>query len=711
MIEDADGNYWFGSSGHGIIKYNSATGSFYKPPPEEFGSKMVFSFCNDVQHRAVWIGTFERGLYKYHLDSNKFERFLPNLRIPHRLHSALIYDIIQDNDANIWAATYSGLSKFTYGKPADEAFTNFSVETGLPENIVYSMVPDKKGNIWINTFKGLACINKKGSVVSTFGKTGGLQFNNFSNPLSITRDGEIGLGIDNGFIHFNPDSLVLESSNFPLVVSNWNAAGKNINLSDSANKHFFAYNQNDMQFEFAALNYSQPDQVQYEYKLEGWDKDWIHAGNTHFAKYTNLDFGHYTFRIRTEDQSGKPSPNEAMISFDIDPPFWKTWWFIGAAVSLLLVVLFYWMRRFQNKIRTQKILHSCTASMYEQNTMDDIAWDLAQNCVGKLGFVDCVVYIMDDEKNLLVQKAACGPKNPQRREILNPIEIPLGKGIVGHVAQSLRAEIIDDTSRDSRYIIDDVKRLSEISVPIVADGHVYGVIDSEHPSKNFFTAQHLYLLTEIAATCATRISKYITEQRLRTKIARDLHDDMGSALSSININSKMALQNADENTIVKNYLQNIRDNSGNMLESMSDIVWAINPDNDTMEKLVIRMKEFSAEILEPLNITYSFNGEMQLEQVKVDLNKRKNLYLVFKEAINNAAKYSNCTEVAIQLETDERNICLFVRDNGKGFNLEQARAGNGLRNMHERARAVRANLEIDSSPGNGTSVHLKLPIT
>ena len=123
------------------------------------------------------------------------------------------------------------------------------------------------------------------------------------------------------------------------------------------------------------------------------------------------------------------------------------------------------------------------------------------------------------------------------------------------------------------------------------------------------------------------------------------------------------------------------------------------------------MKEFAAEILEPLNITYSFEGDARLEQLKLDLNKRKNLYLVFKEAINNAAKYSCCTQVDIQLGFDEKIICLFVKDNGKGFNLEQTRAGNGLRNMHERARAIRAELEIDSSIGNGTAVHLKLPTT
>ena len=113
-----------------------------------------------------------------------------------------------------------------------------------------------------------------------------------------------------------------------------------------------------------------------------------------------------------------------------------------------------------------------------------MAWDIARNCISKLGFVDCIVYILDEEKSVS-SKSSLWSKNPVQREILNPIEISLGKGIVGSVAQSGVAEIIRDTSVDQRYIVDDMRRLSEISVPMVNDGTVFGIIDSEHPEKNF----------------------------------------------------------------------------------------------------------------------------------------------------------------------------------------------------------------------------------
>jgi len=119
---------------------------------------------------------------------------------------------------------------------------------------------------------------------------------------------------------------------------------------------------------------------------------------------------------------------------------------------------------------------------------------------------------MDDEKKVLVQKAAHGPKNPKQFEIDKPIEIPLGKGIVGNVALHGQAEIINDTSKDPRYIIDDERRNSEISVPIKSDGKVLGVIDCEHSKKAFFTQKHLSILTTIASLCANKIIRAKAEE-------------------------------------------------------------------------------------------------------------------------------------------------------------------------------------------------------
>jgi len=140
---------------------------------------------------------------------------------------------------------------------------------------------------------------------------------------------------------------------------------------------------------------------------------------------------------------------------------------------------------------------------------------VAKNCIGRLQFEDCVIYLVDDERDELVQKAAHGPKSPKEFEISSPIGIPMGKGIVGSVGFSGRAEIVPDTTKDPRYIVDDVHRLSEITVPIISDGKVLGVIDCEHSKKGFFTQKHLSILTTIASLCANKIVRARAEEERR----------------------------------------------------------------------------------------------------------------------------------------------------------------------------------------------------
>src|SRR3546814_2872555 len=114
-----------------------------------------------------------------------------------------------------------------------------------------------------------------------------------------------------------------------------------------------------------------------------------------------------------------------------------------------------------------------------------------------------------------MQKAALGPKTTGENKILNPLEIPIGTGIVGSVAHSGKAEIINDTTKDKRYIVDDERRFSEITVPIVYNGMVLGIIDSEHPRKKFFTGKHLSILGTIASLCANKIIRLKAEEETR----------------------------------------------------------------------------------------------------------------------------------------------------------------------------------------------------
>jgi len=204
-----------------------------------------------------------------------------------------------------------------------------------------------------------------------------------------------------------------------------------------------------------------------------------------------------------------------------------------------------------------------------------------------------------------------------------------------------------------------------------------------------------------------RTRRLVEMERMRNTIARDLHDDIGSTLSSINIISQMALKDANGST---SHFQRIAQHSSSMMESMSDIVWSINPNNDSLEQVISKMKEFAAEILDPLDIAYTFTGEENLQAIKLDVSTRKNLFLIFKETINNAAKYSSANAINIQFKKAKTHVELSIQDNGKGFDVLSTSLGNGLRNMQERAENLRGKLTLKSSH-EGTEVSLSVPIT
>ncbi|MEP6682418.1 MAG: tetratricopeptide repeat protein [Parafilimonas sp.] len=207
-----------------------------------------------------------------------------------------------------------------------------------------------------------------------------------------------------------------------------------------------------------------------------------------------------------------------------------------------------------------------------------------------------------------------------------------------------------------------------------------------------------------------RAKRVIEMEQMRNNIARNLHDDIGSTLTSINILSKVALQ-TETNDAAKTNMQKIKDRSAAIMESMSDIVWAINPANDALDKIILRMKEFGSEITEQAGIQFIFKEEEELNDVKLSLAQRNNLYLIFKEAVNNAVKYSEANEINISLKKEQNNLILKIKDNGKGFNAQHQYSGNGLKNLQSRANDMQAKIQLQSTAGKGTTICLFMPIT
>jgi signal transduction histidine kinase len=204
----------------------------------------------------------------------------------------------------------------------------------------------------------------------------------------------------------------------------------------------------------------------------------------------------------------------------------------------------------------------------------------------------------------------------------------------------------------------------------------------------------------------------VEKQKMRTQIASDLHDDIGSTLTSISFYSELVkMQLPQESVEVKNMADKIGNSSRAIVNTMSDIVWVINPDNDVTENLIKRMRNHATEVCTERNIEYNFYEENEARTLQLNMQQRKNLYLIYKEALNNALKYSGCNKINISLLQSDHNLQLIVEDNGKGFDMEKANGGNGLVNMQRRAAEVHGLLSVNSNIDKGTIISLKLKIT
>lgn len=195
-----------------------------------------------------------------------------------------------------------------------------------------------------------------------------------------------------------------------------------------------------------------------------------------------------------------------------------------------------------------------------------------------------------------------------------------------------------------------------------------------------------------------RVARLLVLQQARDRIARDLHDDVGSTLSSILIQSRMPVPvgGPDER------LRRVGDSAQRMLEALHDIVWAVNPDHDPLPTIIARMRAFAAQTLEARGIALDFRVEGQPGKVELRLGRRRDFYLFFKEAINNLAKHSGAEIATVRLHVESRQIRFIIHDDGTGFDPAQVARGNGLRSLRKRADALGAKYEFTTALRRGT---------
>jgi len=200
-----------------------------------------------------------------------------------------------------------------------------------------------------------------------------------------------------------------------------------------------------------------------------------------------------------------------------------------------------------------------------------------------------------------------------------------------------------------------------------------------------------------------RLHQKIEVERIRNKIARDLHDEVGSNLTSISLFSAVALEDATD-ARAANIISKISNYTQTSQEAMNDIVWMINADNDNFGKIIVRIRKYAAETFESTAIQLHLNLDEELNNLKIPMEKRKNFYLIFKEATNNVVKYAMCNNIWINLKMQNSLIELIIKDDGIGFDTTAESQGNGIANMNKRADVLGGKLIIDAALGKGTEI-------
>jgi hypothetical protein len=322
---------------------------------------MVVSLHIDSQN-TLWIGTWGGGLNELDLNNPKswdaalasFIQYRNVTDDPSSLSEDSVWTIHESVDGYLWLGTQLGLNRFD---PAEKTFKHYTEKQGLPNNVVLGILEDDSGHLWITTNNGLAQFNPQSGKFTIYDSSDGLQSNEFnSNAYYRASNGTMYIGGINGFNLFNPEEIKPNPVPPPVVLTGFDVFNEPLSIDLSGREPIrLNYRQDFISFEFAAFDFQAPQKNQYAYMLEGFNEDWIHAGNRRYATYTNLPGGQYIFRVKASNSDGIWNETGAAIPVMIAPPVWRTWWFNGALIVVLGVLVASGFRMRFNSIQEQNV--------------------------------------------------------------------------------------------------------------------------------------------------------------------------------------------------------------------------------------------------------------------------------------------------------------------------------------------------------------------
>lgn len=576
FCEDSSGDVWIGSA-TSVLRYDRKRDVVENVLTlDRIDTSYVApgALCFAADRNGIWCGSLGIGLLRFSPEGHLVKQYKSHPRNANSISHNSVKTICIDPDGILWIGTEDGLNRFD---PIKESWRRYGSADGLPNDFVYGVLMDHHRNLWISTNRGLsrmAAADPENPRFRNYAVHDGLQSSEFNtNTFFQTPEGEMFFGGVNGFNAFFPDS-VRDNPVLPKVVlTRFKKFDQPAHLDEDisvAEDVSLSYDESVFSFEFAGLEFTNPQENRYAYMMEGFDKGWVFCGKRREARYTNLDPGEYVFRVKVCNNDGVWNEAATSINVTIVPPFWRTGWFIGLMAGLG-VVTFGGTVRF---ISTQKLK----------------------------------------------------------------------------------------------------KRIRQLER-----------------------------------------EKEIQEERLRTRerIARDLHDDLASTVGSAGFFIESVKgQLKDIPAQSKEFLDKTSSLLTEAEEAMSDIVWSVSPKHDTLESLLARIRLTTADLCRTNQIKYEVALAENVESFTLAEDVRRNIYLIFKEALSNAVRHAGASAIRVEFAVTDSCYELAIADNGKGMpspeeSLTLTKRGHGLRNMTKRADEVHAELFFEQANPSGTIVRLK----
>jgi putative methionine-R-sulfoxide reductase with GAF domain len=533
LFRDSKGKIWISSDQ--IYRYDPVANNFDLIPSYARLLSQPISIRED-QDGNMWMSG--HGLARYNTKLNAYDMMVDSFPFI-KMHDKTVNAMVIDKQNNIWFNSHNnGLIAYCIDK---KTFRHFTRSNGLPDDNIASMIVIGQ-KLWIATFSGIACMDLQTSEITSFGKEDGfpqMPVQRGANFFFDSTNQQLYLGFTGAVVRFNPNDILRKKSPPRLFIESLSIGSKENNFLPGNSITTSSHN-NEVMITIGSINFSDSYSQRFAYRIAK-DKNtpWQELGAESSFSISSLSPGTHRIQVKSFSLNNRWPEQVKEISIVILPPFWQKAWFIVLVFGTTMLALYlfvHWRTNIARKKEMEKthiqklkaddyksqfelehISNYFSSSLADKKTEEGVLWDVASNLIGRMNYEDCMIYLWNEEKTKMVQKAAFGPKGKPEYISAQVFDVLPGQGVVGHVIETCQPLLIKDTRKDSRYRVDEEFRFSEVCVPIIHNDELMGIIDSEHHMPGYFSERDIKILTTIATLIANKLKQIESEQSLEVK--------------------------------------------------------------------------------------------------------------------------------------------------------------------------------------------------